>query len=554
MEIKMKGFIIILFINSSILIGQEIMTPDKWNEDINYLYTEIINRHVEPFNLIAETDLFEAFEELKQLSNHAERHEMIVGLAELITMIGDGHTRLWLSPNKSNNFTFIPIEVRKFSDGVYIQSTDLKNKKIVGGKITHVNNVPIDSVVNRLSKVIPKDNQYTVLATFPVYIMVPEILHALRIIQNKDAVPLTIEKNGQVSDHTLFPTQYSRSLWKDHFWKWESAYDERLMVSSRNPESTPLYLQRPKDKSDEPLYIWHSLNEAKKYLYVKYDVIANPKNQSIADYFKNLKNLSQDSQVDKLIIDLRENGGGNNMLNNEVVKMLINWDEMNQFGKLFIIIGRYTFSAASHLISKLETYTEAIFVGEPTGASPNHFGDARRFTLPNSKLTVGVSSLYWQNTTPFDKRKTTYPYLSVDISFEEYMNNEDPVLEAIFSFNEKAPLNQLLEENAAGEYEKLTKIVSVFQENPLYEYFSTAKIINSLGYKFLNKNMVPEAIKIFRLNLQFNPSYSNGYDSLADAYLRNNDTENTKKIFQKLLEIAPESPYAERARTFLKDN
>src|SRR5437870_9361362 len=73
-------------------------------------------------------------------------------------------------------------------------------------------------------------------------------------------------------------------------------------------------------------------------------------------------------------------------------------------GHLFVITGRLTFSAAMNLASRLEHETHATFVGEPTGSRPNHYGEAVTLTLPASGITVRVSTRYWRDSKPNDKR------------------------------------------------------------------------------------------------------------------------------------------------------
>ena len=41
-----------------------------------------------------------------------------------------------------------------------------------------------------------------------------------------------------------------------------------------------------------------------------------------------------------------------------------------RFGRLLVLIGGSTFSAAQTLVNQLERYTDACFVGEPSGSPP----------------------------------------------------------------------------------------------------------------------------------------------------------------------------------------
>ena len=100
-------------------------------------------------------------------------------------------------------------------------------------------------------------------------------------------------------------------------------------------------------------------------------------------------------------------------------------------GKLWILMGRRTWSAAQFLLCDLESWTGAKFAGEPSASRGNHYGDSRKITLPNSKVTVRVSTLYWQKWDPRDTRKWIEPDRKVELDFASYRDGRDPVLEAV---------------------------------------------------------------------------------------------------------------------------
>jgi hypothetical protein len=107
---------------------------------------------------------------------------------------------------------------------------------------------------------------------------------------------------------------------------------------------------------------------------------------------------------------------------------------VNQRGKLFVIIGRRTFSAAQNAATLFERHTEAIFVGEPTGSNPNFIGEGITLTLPYSKVIASVSDLYWQSGWPKDKRKWIAPLLYTPPSFAAFRVNRDLAMEAILAY------------------------------------------------------------------------------------------------------------------------
>jgi tetratricopeptide (TPR) repeat protein len=73
--------------------------------------------------------------------------------------------------------------------------------------------------------------------------------------------------------------------------------------------------------------------------------------------------------------------------------------------------------------------------------------------------------------------------------------------------------------------------------------------LNSLGYSLLNRQLIAESIKVFKLALEIYPASANLYDSLGEAYLKNNDKANARKNYEKSLLLNPGN---ENARLMLE--
>jgi len=78
-------------------------------------------------------------------------------------------------------------------------------------------------------------------------------------------------------------------------------------------------------------------------------------------------------------------------------KKLAKQKNINKKGKLFVIIGRKTFSSAVLNTLDFKKHTNAIIVGEETSGKPNHYGEIKSFELPNSKLKVYYSTKYFKH-------------------------------------------------------------------------------------------------------------------------------------------------------------
>ena len=73
------------------------------------------------------------------------------------------------------------------------------------------------------------------------------------------------------------------------------------------------------------------------------------------------------------------------------------------------------------------------------------------------------------------------------------------------------------------------------------KYYFNEGEFNSTAYRLLNNTKIKEAIAVFQMNVELFPGFSNVYDSLGEAYLKNNDTVLAIKNYKKSLELDPEN-------------
>jgi hypothetical protein len=124
-----------------------------------------------------------------------------------------------------------------------------------------------------------------------------------------------------------------------------------------------------------------------------------------------------------------------------LVHGLIRCDKVNRSGHLFVLVGRRTFSAAMNGSVDIERNAQALFVGEPTGSSPNFVGETTILVLPCSGLRLSCSSLYWQSSTATDRRPWIAPDLVAEPSIIAFSANRDPGLDAIFDYIDSVPVD-----------------------------------------------------------------------------------------------------------------
>lgn len=166
-------------------------------------------------------------------------------------------------------------------------------------------------------------------------------------------------------------------------------------------------------------------------MYVQYNLVEDTPEETVAAFAGRALGLLQPG--DRLVLDLRHNRGGDNSRNRALLHAIIRHPELQRPGSLYVLIGPATFSAAMMLALDLEKHTPAIFVGEPTGGRPNHYGDSRKLRLPHTGLTVRVSTLYWQYSDPRDARSAIEPHLVAAPSGAQWLRGEDPAMAAVLT-------------------------------------------------------------------------------------------------------------------------
>jgi tetratricopeptide (TPR) repeat protein len=68
--------------------------------------------------------------------------------------------------------------------------------------------------------------------------------------------------------------------------------------------------------------------------------------------------------------------------------------------------------------------------------------------------------------------------------------------------------------------------------------------INILGYQLVNLNKYKEAIKVFKLNVEYFPDSWNCYDSLAEAYMKDGNKKLAIKNYEKSIKLNPKNESA----------
>lgn len=529
----MKNTLIIL----SLLIffplpAQQTISVAQWQEDLRFIQNTI---HKDYSFLFVKTTKQEFDTQVEALYNDIPNlgpHEIKVGITRLIASFKYGHTGVHYN-QKSINFHSLPFNLYEFKDGIYIQGVHKSYKKALGAKVLKINNIPIEEALEKIAPVVNAENSQFFKAYGINYLGSPEVLHAQKITKTlQNEVTLTLEKNGKVftqpftamGDGEGVPT-HRGFVEQDENW-----------LDARDQSNTPLYLKN----LDKIYYSEHITEE--KAMYVRHSRIGDEAKESTKDFYGRVFDAVEQQDVDKLIIDLRLNGGGNNYLNKPIITGIIKTEKINKIGKLFVIIGRRTFSACQNLVNELDNYTNVIFAGEPTAENINFWGDNRPVKLPNSEIDISLSYLWWQDKPALENADWTAASIPVTMSFEEYENNQDPVLEAALTFNvpdfKPKPMDYITDLYLSGQAQKLAEELPKMIQDPLYAFCDFETELNKKGNLLLQSGRMPEvqaSVQVFSMISQLFPNSAITYKNLGEAYTALQDTHNAKEALKKAI-------------------
>jgi hypothetical protein len=100
--------------------------------------------------------------------------------------------------------------------------------------------------------------------------------------------------------------------------------------------------------------------------------------------------------------------------------------------RIYVVMGRNTFSAAQVFLARMNRETNARFAGEPSSSRPNFVGEESMVQLPWSGAIGSISDRYHE-TIPGDTREWIAPSIRYDPSARDYFANRDLLLEMVLT-------------------------------------------------------------------------------------------------------------------------
>ena len=385
---------------------------EAWRADLDVFVAGLERIHPNPYWRVGEAafkvDVAAVSARLPELTADEATLE-IVRLAAQI----DGHTSVFVG---FLGWDLTHLQFYAFDDGIGVVGSD--DPALVGGRLIAIGETPVDDAAERVAVLASYDNPMTKSFWTPFLLSVPRVLAGLGITDDPAVAEYTIET---LDGSTVTVTPETGTFEQFRAWFGDPVIG---MPASNRAE----YLVR----RTSPFW-WRTLDDGT--IYLQYNEVTTSAEDPATGQLVALVDVVNDVAValdaapgSRLVLDVRHNGGGDNHTYGPLLTML--GEHFGDACGLFVITGRATFSAAVNFVTELEQQTRVGFVGEPTGGSPNLYGDIVVVNLPNSGIAFRVSRRYWEFGGPDDHRIWIEPEISVPPTLADWNAGHDAALEA----------------------------------------------------------------------------------------------------------------------------
>ena len=507
----------------------------RWQEDLRYLENEAPRRHPNLFHHLTREQWQSEIADLSARVPQLEDYELIAGVSKIIASLGprDGHSRLnLLSPDL--HFHPLPLNFYLYSDGLFVRAASKQYADLAGKRVVSIGGMTADAAWLAVTDFASGDNPMSKRADTERILSISEVLRAAGVATGEPDQPvrIVVESGSGKKVVALTPVVSLDGI------EWVDVRNTKPAFYRRFASHDP-FARHTAEKN-----FWFEYLPEPQLLYVNFSVVGDDKDETVAAFFDRVFAFADTHDVKKFVLDIRLNGGGNNYLNRPILYGLVKHDKtIAQRGKFFTIIGRETFSAAQNLANLLDAHTQTIFVGEPTGGAPNHFGDSLRLTLPNSKISINLSSVWWQDLDPRDQRLWIAPDVAAELSSSDDRDGTDPALDAVIHYAPSESLSDVVKKAfSEGGKAKAAAAIASWKAAPQHKFATGEGELTDLALGFFGANRDADAVTIFELNTASNPASWRAHQNLGRAYASVKKNDAALAEFKRALEIRPDAP------------
>ena len=400
--------------------GGQPKSPDErvagWRGDVDAWLNALKKQHYVWMKAPLPAALREAASRVKREVSGWSDERALAELLRVSALAGDGHTDVRMAGASRVRARIVPIRFYQFSDGLFIIDAEPGLERLIGARVVALAGLPAEELMRRIRPYVARDNDNGVLWVGPHLLRFVGCLEAIAGRRFSEKVPARLKgRDGEEITVNLEPVPAPMQL-----------FGVPSLIASRlaGAPPAPLYLR------DVEKHFWQRpIGDA---LYVQFNKVQDAPDETLAAFAGGLEEEIGKRLPRLLVVDVRHNHGGNLDLLHPLIAVLSRFTSGEHPGRLVVLCGRNTFSAAQVFLARAEHEARAGVAGEPSSGKPNFVGEFNPVELPWSGATASISNRYHE-TIPGDQRQWIEPSPLLVLGSADYFANADPLLDAVLA-------------------------------------------------------------------------------------------------------------------------
>jgi hypothetical protein len=329
--------------------------------------------------------------------------EVLLRLMKLIASAHVVHNRIQI-PLGMGFANRLPVEFHWFADGLAVITASPDYASTLGARVLSIGGKTRDQFLQDLAPYISHENESALRDASPGFLSAAGVLRHFQMVSSDGYVALRLQQPGGEEVGLSMPL---------------------VLGGQRIGIVEGLHLPQTIGRSQRGYY-WHRYLEDSQSLYIQYNVCENDPKERFSDFARKVLADADSHAVKRVVIDLRNNGGGNEHVIGPLKDGLAS--RLKKVGPIYVLIGPGTQSSAVENAATLRKELSAKLIGEPSGGMPGGYGEVSTLTLPNSKLVVRFTT---KGSPPkADEATTLTPDIAAPLKLADYLAGRDPALEA----------------------------------------------------------------------------------------------------------------------------
>lgn len=341
--------------------------------------------------------------------------QILYALQKTVASLSDAHSMVIL-PDLQFPFALVPF----YEEGEVVFracTVPVTAREVLFGKLLAINDVPVKDIVERLLPYISCENEYSAMQMISnYYCSMLLLVDGLQVIGVID--------QGVKEAEFCFETESG-----------EEVTITAQVFNAGDPDMPDLiirtlYHAAPLMYQHNDLSYWMQELEESQVLYVRFNEVKEREDLPYGQFFYNIMHtILEDSTIQKLIIDMRDNGGGSTYEGLDAFLQSLH----NSGIPVYVLVDNITASSAVWMTANIMQIVEnAVLVGTPTGEPPVLCGARETYTMPNSGHFFFVSTRYY-DLWPGYEGNAIRPDITIYQTVEDVKNGVDTVLTQVLN-------------------------------------------------------------------------------------------------------------------------